>query len=148
VVIGSPAVSGVTISSRSVSNRGSFFFCPWAPGPRHAHPIGAALGERRGQFPSSALNGVWIQPGHVRDQLVTPVPEAVGLDGGIPSPLLFIQAGQQQVHLVVPHLIRMRGVLLAMRTLAPVDFDIWHGTLQCIRSVEKKCILPLASEQW
>jgi len=92
VVIGSPAVSGVTISSRSVSSRGSFFFCPWAPGPRHAHPIGGARGERSGQFPSSSLNRVRIQSGHLRDQLVSPVPETVGLDGSIPPPLLFIHA--------------------------------------------------------
>jgi hypothetical protein len=92
-----------------------------------------ALGERRSEFSSPTLDRLGVQAGHVRDQLVTTMAQTVGLDRGIPPPLLFIQAGQQQVHLVVQGLIRMGSFLLAMRTLAPMDFGTRHGTLQCVR---------------
>jgi len=70
----------------------SGLFAPIVRIPRRAHPIGGALGERRGQFLSSSRNRVRIQPGHSRNQWVTPVPEAGGLHGGRPPPLRFIQA--------------------------------------------------------
>ena len=87
-----------------------------------------------------------VQAGHLRHQLVTTVAQTVGLNSGIPPPLLFIQAGQQQVHLVVQGLIRMGGFLLATRTLAPMDAGTRHGTLQCVRGGCTRNILHLVLE--
>jgi hypothetical protein len=50
------------------------------------------------------------------------VPEPVRLQGDVPAALLFIQAGEKQVHLGVPRLIRMRERLAAVDTLA-----LMHG---------------------
>ena len=67
----------------------------------------------------------------MRDPWVTTLAQTVGLDRGIPPPLLFIEAGQQHVHLVAQGLIRMGAFLLAMRTLASMDFGIstWHAPM-------------------
>jgi hypothetical protein len=71
-----------------------------------------------------------IHTGDVRYQVVTTMPQTVGLVGGIPLPLLFIQTGQQHVHLVVQRVIWMWGFLPAMRTLALMDGSTRHGALQ------------------
>jgi hypothetical protein len=91
------------------------------------------------------LDRLGIEAGKLRQQLVTLVADAVGLDGGIPLPLLFIQVRQQQVHLVMQHLIRMRSFLLAMRTLALMDFGTRHSALQGFKSYGKLSILHLVS---
>jgi hypothetical protein len=72
---------------------------------------------------------VEVQAGHVCDEVVTPMAQPVRLDRRIPPPLLCIQAGQQQVHLVVQGLIGMGGFPLTLRTLAPMDCGTGHGTL-------------------
>jgi len=72
---------------------GSFFFSPWAACASYTHAICGALGERHCEFSSPTLDRLGVQAGYVRDQLVTTVTQTVGLDRGIPPPLLFIQAG-------------------------------------------------------
>jgi hypothetical protein len=47
--------------------------------------------------------------------------------------VLFLQARQEQVHVVMQPLIGMRGFLLAMRTLALMDFGTGHSVLPCVR---------------
>jgi hypothetical protein len=69
----------------------------WTLRSSFPHAIRRALGELSRQFPSPTLDRLGIYTSDVRHQLVTTMVQTIGLDGGIPPPLLFIQAGQQYV---------------------------------------------------
>ena len=47
--------------------------------------------------------------------------QSVGFDRHIPTPLLFIQAAQQEIHLLMKSLIGMLTALLTVRTLAGMN---------------------------
>jgi hypothetical protein len=49
------------------------------------------------------------------------------LDGGIPAALLLVEPAEQQVHLPVQYLIRVRHRTEALRALALMDFLLRHG---------------------
>jgi len=68
-----------------------------------------------------------VQAGDEGDGGVAAVAELVGLQGGVPAALLFVQAAQQQVHLGVQFLVGVSVGLLTSRALAAVNFAGRHG---------------------
>jgi hypothetical protein len=68
------------------------FFNLWAACAWQTHPFSRALSKRAFQFLSPTSDGLHIKTTDLGDQSVTTVTQAVGLDGGVPAALLFIQA--------------------------------------------------------
>jgi hypothetical protein len=93
------------------------FFSVWSTGPWQPDSLLWSLRQGAGQFLSSPLDRLFIQARDLREQALSTWTNALGLQRHLPAPLLFIQAAQQQIHLPMQLLIRMRRVLLAMRTL-------------------------------
>jgi hypothetical protein len=97
------------------------FFGGWPPATRQSHTVGGPILQLGVEFSSASTDSVHVHTCDLGHQSRTAMPQILGLQGHVPSPLLLIQATEQQVHLVVQFLVWMIVRLLAIRTLALMD---------------------------
>jgi len=76
------------------------------------------------QLSSSPADGFDIQAGDLRKEHIATVTHLFGLQGYVPTPLLFIQAAEKQVHLMMKLPIRM---LLGLATLWALTLMHFYG---------------------
>ena len=67
---------------------------------------------------ASAPDGFLVHTGNLGQQAVAAVPNPVGFYGHIPAALRFVEATEQQIHLLVQHPFGMVAFLKAARALA------------------------------
>jgi len=79
------------------------------------------VGQPLRQFLLPALDGLLVQPRDLREQTKATMSQSVGFHRHIPTPLLFIQAAQQEIHLLMKSLVGMLTALLAVRALAGMN---------------------------
>lgn len=108
------------------------FFGAWPTGPWQPDPLLWSLRQGASELQPSPLDGLFIQACDLGQQPIATGTYAGGLHRHLPAKLLFIQAAQQQIHLPMQLLIRMRCVLLAMRTLAVMYLHSWHSLFPLI----------------
>jgi hypothetical protein len=95
-----------------------------------AHPIGGAVRQLGGQFLAAASDGLLVHPGDLGEETVAAMADAVRFQGDIPAALLFVEAREKQVHVVMSFPVRMRFRLTAMITLAAMDGTSIHRALR------------------
>jgi hypothetical protein len=98
----------------------AFFFDRMTPAARQTHTVHGPVSQGVVQFLSPTANGTNVHTcdlGHPRG---TTTPQLLGFQGYIPTSLLFVQAAEEQIHLLMEFLVRMFFSLLAIWTLALV----------------------------
>jgi hypothetical protein len=91
---------------------------------RQAHSVGWSILQLGIEFSSAPADGIYMHPCDLGHQGRATMSQLLGLQGHIPTALLLIQAAEQQVHLVVQFLVWMIIKLLAIWTLAFMDW-LW-----------------------
>jgi len=102
------------------------FFSRRSPAPFVAHPIAGAVDQFGIQLAPSPADGFHIHPGDLRQQGITAMADLFGLQGHEPSTLLFVQAAEQHIHLMMQLSVRMIRRLQAVATLAGMGLE-WHS---------------------
>jgi hypothetical protein len=108
-----------------LSGAWDLFFSRKSPAAFVAHTIDGAVNQFCIELTPSTADGFHIHPGDLRQQRITAMADLFGLQGHEPPTLLFVQAAEQQIHLMMELAVRMIGRLQAVATLAGMDLD-WH----------------------
>lgn len=94
------------------------FFNRRSPAPGLSNAFTGAVDELFIQFSSPTPDGFHIQAGNECQKTIATATHLLGLQRYVPAALLFIQAAQKDVHLVMDLPARMILRLQAIRTLA------------------------------
>ena len=94
-----------------------FFFRRGPSASRQAYLLGRASFQGGGQFLASACYGVFVETGDSGHYANAAVSDPLCFDGGIPAPLLFVEAAEEQVDLFMQDPLGMVGFLLTVGTL-------------------------------
>jgi len=109
-----------------LSGARDLFFCCNSPATFVAHTIDRAVAQFCIQLTPSTADGFHIHPGDLRQQRITTMADLLGLQGHKPATLLFVQATEKYIHLMMQLSVRMIRRLQAVATLAGMDGD-WHS---------------------
>jgi hypothetical protein len=77
------------------------FFNRRPPTPSLPNAFGGAAGQLFIQFASPTPDGLRIQAGNECQEAIATVTHLLGLQGDVPAALLFVQAAQKDVHLMM-----------------------------------------------
>jgi hypothetical protein len=105
-LIGSPAVSGSTTACKAEIIPGSFFDRR-STATRAGDAVRRIVNQRGVQFLAAPADGLLIQAGDLRQQAVTAVAQAFGLQSHKPTPLVLIQAAEHEQQLAMPFALSM-----------------------------------------
>jgi hypothetical protein len=83
-----------------------------------ANPVRWTIGQGRGHFFASAPDRFLVHTGNLGQQAVAAMPDPGGFHGHIPAALSFVEATEQQIHLLVQQSLRMVAFPTAARALA------------------------------
>jgi hypothetical protein len=89
--MGSPAVSGSTLSSKAGSISGSFFQPEGGPLPESA-PDQLAIRQITGELRATSPDGVHIEASDAGDLLIAALASAARFERRVPAAVLFIKA--------------------------------------------------------
>jgi hypothetical protein len=109
-----------------LSGARDLFFSGNSPATFVAHTIDGTVEQFCIQLTSSTADGLHIHPGDLRQQRITAMADLFGLQGHEPAPLLFVQAAEKYIHLMMQLSVRIIRRLPAVATLAGMDLD-WHS---------------------
>jgi hypothetical protein len=84
-----------------LSGARGLFFSRNSPATFVAHTIDGAVDQFCIQLAPSTADGFHIHPGDLRQQGITAMADLFGLQGHEPPTLLFVQAVEQQIHLMM-----------------------------------------------
>jgi hypothetical protein len=98
-------------------------FFDWRPpAARQAHAVDGPILQRGVEFSSAPADCIDMHSCDLGHQGRTTMSQLLGLQGHVPTALLLIQTTEQQVHLMVQLLVWMTVRLLAIWTLALMDW--------------------------
>ena len=98
-------------------------FFDWRPPTAgQAHTVGGSILQLGVEFPSTPADCIDMHPCDLGHQGRTTMSQLPGLQGHVPSALLLVQTTEQQVHFMVQFLVWMIVSLLAIWTLALMDW--------------------------
>jgi len=92
-----------------------FFFYRGAACTGQANPVGGAITQPGFEFIFATADGPLAQSRDLSNQLDAPVAIALGFEGGIPAPLLFVAATEDEIDLMMDDLLRMISLALALQ---------------------------------
>jgi hypothetical protein len=102
------------------------FFSGNSPATFLAHTIDGTVEQFCIQLTPSTADGFHIHPGDLRQQCITAMADLFGLQGHEPATLLFVQAAEKYIHLMMQLSVRMVCRLQAVATLAGMGLE-WHS---------------------
>src|SRR5581483_9150615 len=141
--MGSPPVAGSISSVRASRICGSFFERRSA-GAGMADALGGPSTQVVVAFRAAAADGIDVQAGDAGEQRIAAVPDLLGLQGGEPASLLFIEAAQEQVHVPMEGVVGVLGIRSALGTLAGVNSAICHDGSSVIDSPARESVYGMA----
>jgi len=87
------------------------------------------VGQGPGQFFTSTPDRLFVEASDLGKEEVTAMADAVGLKGDIPAALLFVQAAEQQIDLLMVCPFGVLASLATRRTLTQENIQRCHSRL-------------------
>jgi hypothetical protein len=111
---------------RACSLIGRLIFRAAPPCTGFSYTVTWPVGQVGIEFLPTATNRIDVQADDERDERITPVADLLRFQSGEPTPLLLIEAAEEEIHLAVQFSVGVGFAGSAIGALALVNVDIGH----------------------